>query len=101
MSASFLISTMSAFLPGSRLPISPSMPSARAPPRVAHSTTWSARRWQLVTVSPFAWASRCSRERSAPSVARIAENRSPLNQTLVSIDSDTGMSCARNVQVGG
>jgi hypothetical protein len=56
---------------------------------------------QWVIVSPFAWASRCSRARSAPSVARIAENRSPLNQTLVSIDSDTGMPNARIAHVGG
>ena len=49
----------------------------------------------------FAWASRCSRERSAPSVERIAQNRSPLHHTLVSIDSDTGMSCLRSCHVGG
>src|SRR5919109_5123819 len=65
---SFLIRTTSAFLPASRLPISESSPSALLPPRVAQSTTCSARRWWLVTVSPLACASRCSRERSAPSV---------------------------------
>ncbi len=54
-----------------------------------------------MTVSPLACASRCSRERSAPSVVRIAENRSPLHHTLVSIDSDTGMSYRRTCQVGG
>ena len=99
--SSFLIRTTSAFLPGSRLPTAESRRSARLPPRVAQSTTCSARRWWLVTVSCCAWASRCSRERSAPSVLRIAENRSPLHQTLVSIDSDTGMSWRRSCQVGG
>ncbi len=49
--ASFLIRTMSAFFPGSRLPILSERPRAAAPPRVAHSTTCSARRWQCVTVS--------------------------------------------------
>ncbi len=43
----------------------------------------------------------CSRERSAPSVERIAQKRSPLHHTLVSIDSETGMSCLRNWNVGG
>ena len=43
--SSFLIRTTSAFLPGSRLPRS-SRPSAWAPPRVAQSTTCSARRRQ-------------------------------------------------------
>ena len=56
---------------------------------------------QWVMVSRLACASRCSRERSAPSVLRIAEKRSPLHHTLVSIDSDTGMSWWRNCQVGG
>jgi hypothetical protein len=95
-----LISTTSAFDPTDSEPMS-DRPSAAAPPRVAHSTTWSARRLEWVTVSPFACASRCSRERSAPRVVRIAENRSPLHHTLVSIDSDTGMPCARIAHVGG
>src|SRR3954470_10337865 len=98
---SFLTSTTSAFLPASRLPIRSSIPSALLPPRVAQSTTCSARRWWLVTVSFLACASRCSRERSAPSVERIAQNRSPLHHTLVSIESDTGMPCLRSCQVGG
>ena len=38
---------------------------------------------------------------TAPSVVRIAENRSPLHQTLVSIDRDTGIPCRRTCQVGG
>ncbi len=74
---------------------------ARAPPRVAQSTTCSARRCAEVTVSPATWASRCSRARSAPSVLRIAENRSPLHHTLVSIEIDTPMSNFRTCQVGG
>ena len=74
---------------------------ACAPPLVAHSTTCSARNASWVTVSPLACASRCSRERSAPSVERMAENRSPLHQTLVSMDSDTGMPCLRSSQVVG
>ena len=98
---SFLTSTTSAFLPSSNEPMSPSIPSALLPPRVAQSTTCSARRWWFVTVSVFACASRCSRERSAPSVERMAQNRSPLHHTLVSIESDTGMSCLRSCQVGG
>jgi hypothetical protein len=52
-------------------------------------------------VSPLACASRCSRDRSAPRVERIAENRSPLHHTLVSIDNATGMSCDLSTQVGG
>ena len=99
--ASFLISTTSAFLPGSRLPVTPSRPSADAPPRVAQSTTVSARSRQWVTVSSRPCASRCSRARSAPSVVRIAENRSALHHTLVSIDSDTRMPWSRSFQVGG
>lgn len=99
--ASFFSSTTSAFLPTSRLPRSAERPRAVAPPRVAHSTTCSARNAACVTVSPSLWASRCSRERSAPRVERIAENRSPLHQTDVSIDSDTGMPYARSAQVGG
>src|SRR4029079_7548699 len=75
--------------------------SALAPPRVAQSTTCSARRAWLVTVSPLLCASRCSRDRSAPSRGRSAENRSPLHQTLVSIDNETGMPCLRIAQVGG
>ena len=67
MESSFLSSTTSAFLPTSRLPRS-SRPSACAPPRVAHSTTCSARSAAWVTVSPFRCASKCSRDRSAPSV---------------------------------
>src|SRR5579863_9489633 len=39
--------------------------------------------------------------RSAESVARIAEKMSPLHQTLVSWDSDTGMPYLRSFQVGG
>ena len=54
-----------------------------------------------MTVSPAACASRCSRERSAPSVVRMAVNRSLLHHTLVSWDSDTGMSWRRTCQVGG
>src|SRR3954454_4997450 len=98
---SFLTSTTSAFLPSSKDPSLSSIPSAFEPPRVAQATTCSARRWWFVTVSAFACASRCSRERSAPSVERIAQNRSPLHHTLVSIDSDTGMSCLRSCHVGG
>jgi hypothetical protein len=33
----------------------------------------------------------CSRDRSAPTVLRIAVNKSDENQTLVSIDSETGI----------
>ena len=51
--ASFFSSTTSAFLPGSRLPRSAERPSAAAPPRVAQSTTCSARSEQWVMVSPF------------------------------------------------
>ena len=40
-------------------------------------------------------------DRHDPSVARIAQKRSPLHQTLVSIESETGMSCLRSRQVGG
>ena len=99
--SSFLMSTTSAFLPGSRLPITESRPSAAAPPLVAQLTTCSARSLWLVTVSSRACASRCSLARSALSVARMAENRSPLHHTLVSMDSDTGMPCWRSFQVGG
>ena len=42
--SSFLISTRSAFLPSSTLPMTESRPMALAPPRVAQSTTCSARR---------------------------------------------------------
>ena len=77
------------------------MPRALAPPRVAQLTTCSARRMWWVTVSSLACASMCSRARSALSVARMAENRSALHHTLVSIDSDTGMPCSRSFQVGG
>ena len=42
----------------------------------------------------------CSAIRSALSVARIAENMSPLHQTLVSIDSDTGMPYCSTCSVG-
>src|SRR3954451_1379950 len=99
--ASFLSSTRSAFLPTSTLPSESSRPSAFAPPRVAQSTTCSARSAWLVTVSPFACASRWSRERSAPSVDRIALKRSPLHQTLVSIDSETGMPYLRTAHDDG
>jgi hypothetical protein len=34
-------------------------------------------------------------------VLRIAENRSPLHHTLVSIESETGMLWSRRIQVGG
>ena len=54
-----------------------------------------------MTVSWRAWASRCSRERSAPSVLRMAEKRSQLHHVLVSMDSDTGMPCWRSRHVGG
>src|SRR5579883_88621 len=46
-----------------------------------------------MTVSPRLCASICSRARSALSVARMAENRSALHHTLVSIDKETGMLC--------
>ncbi|WP_258039506.1 hypothetical protein [Streptomyces sp. SM1] len=36
-----------------------------------------------------------------PRVARIAENRSPLHHTLVSMERETGMPCARSAQVCG
>ena len=52
-------------------------------------------------VSSLAWASRWSRERSALSVARMAEKKSALHQTLVSIDSDAGMPYLRISQVDG
>ena len=83
------------------LPIRFSRPSAVAPPIVAQCATSSARSWLCTTVSPLACASRCSRERSADSVARMAEKRSALHHTLVSMDSDTGMPCLRSCQVGG
>jgi hypothetical protein len=53
-----------------------------------------------VIVSPFRCAVRCSDIRSAFSVERIAENMSPLHQTLVSIDSDTGMPYCSTCSVG-
>src|SRR6202042_3533325 len=39
--------------------------------------------------------------RSALSVARMAEKMSPLHQTLVSWDNETGMPYLRSFQVGG
>ena len=96
-----MISTTSAFLPGVSEPMRSSRRSALAPPIVAQCATSSARNRLCTTVSPRACASRCSRERSADSVARMAENRSALHHTLVSIDSETGMPCLRSSQVGG
>ena len=49
---------------------------------------------------PCSCASSCSLARSALSVARIAANMSPLHQTLVSLDSETGMPYLRSRQVG-
>ena len=53
-----------------------------------------------MTPAPLACASKCSIARSALSVARIALKMSPLHQTLVSIDSETGMPYLRSFQVG-
>ena len=74
---------------------------ALAPPRVAQSTTCSARRWWLVTALPSLWFSKWSMTRSADSVARMAEKMSALHHTLVSWDSETGMPYLRSFQVGG
>ena len=52
-------------------------------------------------VSFLACASRWSRERSALSVARMAEKKSALHQTLVSIESDAVMPYLRSSQVEG
>jgi len=54
----------------------------------------------LVTVSSRSCASSCSFARSELSVARIALKMSPLHQTLVSMDSETGMPYLRSRQVG-
>jgi hypothetical protein len=82
-------------------PIRFSMPSDVAPPMVAIQTTSSARSRLAVIVSFLAWASRWSRERSALSVARMAEKKSALHHTLVSMDSDAGMPYLRSSQVDG
>ena len=53
-----------------------------------------------MTVLSPAWASKCSIARSALRVARIAANRSPLHQTLVSFDSEMPIPYLRSFQEG-
>ncbi len=88
-------------MPGVIEPIVSSMPRDFAPPIVAMCSTSSARRRFATIVSPRAWASRWSRDRSALSVARIAEKKSALHHTLVSIDSDAGIPYLRIAQLDG
>jgi hypothetical protein len=68
---------------------------------VAIQSTSSARIRLTATVSPVLCASRWSRERSELSVARMAEKKSALHQTLVSIESDAGMPYLRISHVDG
>ena len=64
-------------------------------------TTSSARSRLAMIVSLRACASRWSRERSALRVARIAEKKSALHHTLVSIEIDAGMPYWRIAQLEG
>ena len=68
---------------------------------VAMCSTSSARSRFATIVSLRACASRWSRERSAESVARIAEKKSALHQTLVSIEMDAGIPYLRIAQLDG